>query len=255
MNLPPPQGFQRIRLPAGTAWILPRARKPLVAGWQKLNFQAPLRLASRQHPQAVLFQGRAPVVSFPCTGLGWIVVRPCFHGGYWGRLTRDLYLGPSRASRELSRSRALRSKKIPTPEILAVLFYPAGGFLRIDVVTSAVPHARDLVSFLSNRPTNSEQKGALSAIRSLFSRLLLHGIFHPDLNARNILLSRKTRGPWQAWLLDVDAVQFRTARDPQTETANRNRLLRSLLKRTRLGDLGMDERRVRALWSELFPTR
>lgn len=147
----------------------------------------------------------------------------------------------------------LLSRKISTPEILAVLFYPAGLFLRIDVVTSAIPESRDFVSFLSNEPTKSERSGALAAIRSLFRQLHRNGVLHPDLNARNILLSRNPKGPWRAWLLDVDAVRIETPDDPRTDTANRNRLLRSLLKRSRMGDLGIGENHVRILWRELFP--
>lgn len=253
MTVPlPPAGYDRVLLPLGGAWVLPRAKKPLLAGWKKLNDRVPLRQAARRHPEATLFRGRAPVVSFPCLGLGSVVVRPCWHGGYWGRLTRDLYLGSSRAMRELLRSRALLSKKIPTPEILAVLFYPAGCFLRIDVVTASVTDSRDLVSFLSSRPSFVEKKSGLAAIRFLFSKLHQHGIVHGDLNARNILLSDNSK---KAWLLDVDAVDFGKPRDPETDTANRNRLLRSLLKRARLGELGMEESSVPALWRELFPAR
>lgn len=251
----PPQGYQSIPLPIGSAWVLPRVKRPLLTNWQKLNPRLPLHRAARRHSAATVFQGRAPVVAFPCPGLGELVVRPCLHGGIWGRLTRDLYLGPSRGSREVIRSQWLHAKKIPTPEILAVLFYPAGCFLRMDVVTSAIADSRDFVSFLSSQPTKSEKKGGLTAIRSLFSKLHQHGILHPDLNARNILLSRNPKGYWQAWLLDVDSVEIGTPGNPQTETANRNRLLRSLFKRSRLGDLGMNEAHVQALWHELFPTR
>ena len=37
------------------------------------------------------------------------------------------------------------------------------------------------------------------------------------------------------------------------DTANRNRLLRSLLKLARRGDLGWSEQEVPRLWRELFP--
>lgn len=252
---PPPDGYQNFRLPTGTAWVLPRAKKPLLAAWKKLNPSIPLRQAARRHPEAILFRGRAPVTSFPCPGLGGVVVRPCWHGGLWGQLTRDLYLGHSRANREVVRSRWLHAKQIPTPEILAVLFYPAGFFLRIEVVTSAIPSSQDFVSFLSARPEAADRQGALAAIRSLFSTLHHHGVVHPDLNARNILLSRQPKGDWRAWLLDVDAVWFGKPRNPVHDTANRQRLLRSLLKRARLGDLGMGESAVTALWHELFPKK
>ena len=252
---PPPSGYEGISLPTGSAWVLSGAKKSLIAGWQKLNPRIPLHHAARRHPKAMVFRGRAPVVSFPCPGLGDIVVRPCLHGGYWGRLTRDLYFGPSRASSEVIRSQWLQSKKIPTPEILAVLFYPAGCFLRIDVVTSAIPASQDFVAFLSSRPKAVEKKSATKAIRLLFSKLHQHGILHPDLNARNILLERKNKGPWLAWLLDVDAIRMGANRNAAIDTLNRNRLLRSLLKRARLGDLGMEESSVKLLWRELFPSR
>jgi 3-deoxy-D-manno-octulosonic acid kinase len=252
-TFPPPSGYISITLPTGSAWVLPWAKKSLIASWQKLNPSLPLRLAARRHPLSGLFRGRAPVVSFPCPGLGSIVVRPCVHGGQWGRLAQDLYFGPSRALREVVCSQYLHEKKIPTTEILAVLFYPAGCLLRIDVVTSAIPDSRDFVSFLSSRPKKMEMKSALRAIRALFSKLEQNGILHPDLNARNILLAPKAKGPWQAWLLDVDAVRFETPNNTFVASANRSRLLRSLFKRAQLGDLGMTESSVKILWQELFP--
>lgn len=249
----PPAGYQGLRLPVGSAWVLPAAKKPILTAWNQMDPGQPLSRAARRHPQAVLFRGRATVVSFPCAGWGETVVRPCWHGGYWGRLARDLYVGPGRAAREIACSARLRSQKIPTPEILAVLFYPAGCFLRIDVVTAAIPAGRDLVSFLSSRPGPTDRKNALGSVRSLLSSLYRRGIVHPDLNARNILLSHLPKGRWQAWLLDVDAVRFERPRSATVDSANRHRLLRSLLKRARLGDLGMRETDVSSLWHELFP--
>jgi len=213
----------------------------------------PLRLSARRHPAARLYRGRAPVVAIPCQGLDTIVVRPCFHGGFWGILTQDIYLSSSRARREIIRSQWLQDRKIPTPSILAVLFYPAGPGLRIDVVTAAIPNSMDFVSFLSSSPSAADRKGALGAIRSLFSRLHHHGIVHPDLNARNILLSRRPRSPWQAWVLDVDAIRIEEAGHAKVDQSNRHRLLRSLLKRARRGDLGLPASAVPALWRELFP--
>jgi hypothetical protein len=57
----------------------------------------------------------------------------------------------------------------------------------------------------------------------------------------------------QAWLLDVDAILLDIGAPAQVEIANRNRLLRSLLKRSRCGDLGYSEKEIPALWRELFP--
>jgi hypothetical protein len=63
-----------------------------------------------------------------------------------------------------------------------------------------------------------------------------------------------TKNP-QAWLLDVDATTRNEANSDPVDTSNKNRLLRSLLKRARCGDLGYSEREIPALWRELFRRR
>jgi tRNA A-37 threonylcarbamoyl transferase component Bud32 len=183
------------------------------------------------------------------------VVRPCAHGGLWGQLTRDLYLGPERARKEIRCSFQLQAKKIPTPCILAVLFYPAGPFHRIDIITSYVPESHDLASFLSTRPKLAERTRAFASVRHLFKICAQHGFHHADMNARNILLSGSLNKKLEAWLLDVDAVTRNETNSDHVDTSNKNRLLRSLLKRARSGDLGYSEREIPALWRELFPRK
>jgi len=255
MNLLPPAGFELIRLPTGPAWVRPALRRNLSSLWQKQKSNPPLRDLARRHPGHRTFPGRAPVTLLPVSGSpGW-VVRPCVHGGIWGQLARDLYCGTERARKEIRCSSQLQAKKIPTPSILAVLFYPSGLFLRIDIITSYVPESRDLASFLSTRPKPAERARVFASIRHLFQICSQHGFLHADLNARNILLSESLAKKPQAWLLDVDAVTRNEANSDQVDTSNKNRLLRSLLKRARCGDLGHSEKEIPALWRELFPPR
>ena len=136
-----------------------------------------------------------------------------------------------------------------------MFFYPAGPFYRIDVLTSFVPESRDLASFLSTRPSPLQRRRAFVAVRKLLHQCAQHGIRHPDLNARNILLSGLLSPPISAWLLDVDAIQRESDPSSKVATANRNRLLRSLIKRSRLGDLGFSEKEIPKLWREIFPTK
>jgi len=225
--------------------------KALLSTWKKLNPQAPLRQAARRHSQHHLFAGRAPVVLFPITTTTQLVVRPCVHGGLWGKFSRDLYTNTTRALKEIERSSLLTTKKIPTPLIQAALFYPAGSLWRIDIVTSYIPNSLDLASFLSTRPSSPARNRAFSSIRKLFQKCRLNGILHPDCNARNILL---TESPSHAWLLDVDAIQVEPQNPSRVDIANRHRLLRSLLKLSKLGALGFSEKEVPTLWRELFPS-
>jgi len=250
---PAPKDFVSRRLPGGTAWFRPKLEKPILTAWKKTGDRLRFSEVTRRTPASFRHAGRAPVFSASFPGAGILVVRPCAHGGEWGRIAGDLYLGPARARREILASRRLDRLGIPTPAVEAVLFYPAGLFVRIEVVTRLVPASRDLVAWLSSRPGPAERKRFFSAVRRLLDQLSRHGVRHPDLNARNILLS--TSGDCTAWLLDVDAVHFENPGSPSVGTANRNRLLRSLLKRARLGDLGWSESEVAKLWQELFPRR
>ncbi len=251
----PPSGFVLVQLPTGPAWLRPKSKEPILHLWKKLNPKLPLRIVASRHPQRRLYPGRAPVTALPCPGLGEIIVRPCLHGGFWGKLAQDLYCGSHRARREIDLAQKLHQEKVPTPYILAVCFYPAGPFYRIDVLSSFVPDSRDLASFLSTRPSPLQRRRAFVAVRKLLHHCTQHGIRHPDLNARNILISGLTTPPISAWLLDVDAIRRESEPASNLATANRNRLLRSLLKRARLGDLGFSEKEIPKLWREIFPTK
>ena len=248
-----PNGFITRNLPIGCAWFRPKTEKAIRAVWQKRGTYLRLSEIARRLPGSHHNAGRTSVYSAPFPGAGTLVVRPCVHGGWWGRVAGDLYLGPSRVVREILAADRLHRMKIPTPQVEAVLFYPAGPFVRMEVVTRKIPESQDLVQRLASRPGPAERYRIFSAVRKLLAQLHRQGIRHPDLNARNILLSGK--GTSAAWLLDVDAVQFDTPSSTTVDTANRNRLLRSLLKRARLGDLGWSESEVAKLWKELFPRR
>ena len=248
-----PEGFHAETLPTGLAWFRPEAKKPVLTFWKRSAAGLPLGKVAGRHPDSRRFPGRGTVVSAPFAGLGTLIIRPCVHGGFWGRLAHDLYWGPRRVCREILRSERLTQMGIPTPRIQAALFYPAGPFFRMEVVTSFIQGGRDLNDLISSRPPAGQRSRIFSAVRKLLEQLQRHGVRHPDLNARNILLSPSGSGSWNAWLLDVDAVHFGDSSSPAIDTANRHRLLRSLLKLARLGELGWSEQEVPRLWRELFP--
>ena len=253
MNLTAPQGFQLEKLPTGPAWLRAEAKKSILTFWKRADAGLPLSQVARRHPDSRRFIGRGTVGSAPFPGIGALIIRPCFHGGCWGRLARDLYFGPARALREVRCASRLETMNIRTPKIQAVLFYPAGPFYRMEVVSSFIPQSQDLTTILSRRPLAGERSRVFSAVRQLLADCRRHGVRHPDLNARNILLAQVPRGGWTGWLLDVDAVRFEEPNREMVDIANRHRLLRSLLKRARHGDLGWSEAEVPRLWQELFP--
>ena len=119
-----------------------------LAGIREALRQGTLYEYGARHPRARRLSGRGVAYAVP---LGDdpdpVVIRHNRHGGALARLTRDLFLPPTRVEHELRTSEALRLAGVPTPPVLAVAVYRAGGLLRrSDVVTREIPDAHDLSS-------------------------------------------------------------------------------------------------------------
>lgn len=187
-------------------------------------------------PDALVFQGRAPVYAIPLAPLsGRVAVRHVMRGGFAGRLLHDRFLPPTRVARELTAAFRLRLGGVPTPEVLAVGTYPAGGFFRrADVVTRFIEGGADLSAVFGDVRNDAQRHPILDAVAKLLSRLTASGAQHPDLNLKNVLISSADDG-YIAHVLDVDRVHFHVPGDPLVARANIERLMRSLRQwRTRL---------------------
>jgi hypothetical protein len=185
---------------------------------------------------ALVFQGRAPVYAIKLPPLvGRVAVRHVMRGGYAGRILHDRFLPPTRVARELTAAFRLRLGGVPTPEVLAVGTYPAGGFFRrADVVTRFVEGGADLSAVFGDVRNDAQRHPILDAVARLLSRLTATGAQHPDLNLKNVLITSAEDG-YVAHVLDVDRVHFHVPGDPLVARANIERLMRSLRQwRTRL---------------------
>jgi hypothetical protein len=85
----------------------------------------------------------------------------------------------------------------------------------------------------------AERLEAWRATARLLQRLAQTGVWHPDLNAKNVLIlppgfdEASGRSVHTAIVLDIDRVRLVVPGDPQLAEANLERLLRSLRKRAR----------------------
>ncbi len=187
--------------------------------------------ADRPQPRAL--RGRAPVfvATLPESDLT-VVVRHAWHGGLLAPLTGDLFRAPTRAPTEMQYSRMLRDIGIPTVEVLGFARYSAWlGLCRVDVVTRFIPDAHDLGMVAAGLAPHIDLDDALGATLKLLIRLAEHGVIHPDLNVKNILLRAAERGALEALIIDIDVVRWDSARPPsQTMRANTTRLARSMRK-------------------------
>ncbi|MBY6225617.1 3-deoxy-D-manno-octulosonic acid kinase [Ferrimonas balearica] len=153
------------------------------------------------------------------------VLRHYWRGGLPGKLFKDgyLYLGEQRSRpwQELSLMVALKAKGLPVATPVAARLTRTGLNYRADLLTEMLPQSQDMVKHLSG--------GAMAAVRwqalgSVLARFHREGVYHADLNARNILLSQG-----EFFLIDFDRGELR---NPATDwqQANLARLRRSLLK-------------------------
>ncbi|GAB1344736.1 lipopolysaccharide kinase InaA family protein [Gemmatimonas sp.] len=186
--------------------------------------------ASQPQPRAL--RGRAPVyVAQLPDGGPQVVVRHAWHGGLLAPVTQDVFRRPTRAPIEMARSAELHRLGIPTTEVLGYALYDAAfGLVRVDVVTRYVDNTADLGMVLAGLVPAIECEAALTATLELLERLAVHGVVHPDLNVKNILLQTTTGSSPRALVIDVDVVHIETSTPDRTMQRNVARLTRSLHK-------------------------
>ena len=189
------------------------------------------------HPDRRQMKGRGDVFAAPLPGEeDSVVVRHAFRGGAPARLTRDLFLPPTRGLRELLVSQRLRAAGVRTPEVVAYVTYPAGAILRrFDIATREIPNGADLFAWLAATEDEGARDVVLSAAAGAVASLVAAGAHHPDLNIRNVLVAPGPDGGLSGWILDVDRVRFHVPGSPTVRDANITRLRRSLRKSMRLG--------------------
>ena len=175
-----------------------------------------------------------------------VVVRNSRHGGRLAWITRDFFLAPTRAPRELATAVRLAAEGVPTPEVVAYAVYGGAGPLhRSDVATAQVDGV-DFPSAWAAMPGRAERDAMLDAVAALLRGLQASGAWHQDLNVRNVLVSR-AGGAMTAWVLDVDRVVFHARGDPGVALRNARRLARSLAKWRALKQLDLGEDQLRRL--------
>lgn len=203
--------------------------------------------ASKQ-PDALDLGGRVPAYSVLIPGQERrVVVRHSHHGGLLGPLQGDLFFPPTRAPYELLVSHLLAGLGVRTPLVVAIAVYPVKRiFRRSDVVSLELP-GRDLGKALRDQPDADVRKGWLDSIAALIRALTSIGAWHPDLNVGNVLLVESGPSAWEAYVLDIDRLQFAPPSDPTVRDANLDRLERSIRKlRSRFG-VGFDDAEMRQL--------
>jgi 3-deoxy-D-manno-octulosonic acid kinase len=192
------------------------------------------RLRGNNHPgQPSRFAGRETLRSVTLKNGENALIRAYRHGGVFRWISgKTFFSWPPRPFRELAITEELRRRGVPTVEVYgAGVEGIIGPFYRGWLITRELKGSYDLWTALQNgfvRKWTAEK--VLRSVASSLRSLHREGVYHSDLNLKNILVKAEPAGV-KAYIIDFDkAVLFvRGLPDPLVKK-NLRRLFRSMSK-------------------------
>jgi len=174
-----------------------------------------------------------------------LVVRRFAHGGLFRWAMGRRFADPERPFRELALSDRLRGLGIQTPEVIAAraVLAPLGrvvGGWTLDLVTRRVEGALDVAHWLEalreERVSSSARRVVARELGRFVGRFHAAGLWHADLNPRNLLLVGDAAGedgePPSVQTIDLDRSRIvEGGVGAEHRRANLARLLRAVLRR------------------------
>jgi 3-deoxy-D-manno-octulosonic acid kinase len=192
------------------------------------------RLRGNNHPgQPSRFAGRETLRSVTLKNGENALIRAYHHGGVFRWITgKTFFSWPPRPFRELAITEELRRRGVPTVEVYgAGVEGIIGPFYRGWLITRELKGSYDLWTAFQNgfvRKWTAEK--VLRSVASSLRSLHREGVYHSDLNLKNILVKAEPAGV-QAYIIDFDkAVLFVAALPDPLVKKNLRRLFRSVSK-------------------------
>ena len=183
--------------------------------------------------EAGLFQGRGRLRTLELSNGDAALIRPYRHGGLFRHLLQGVFFTwPPRPFRELVITEEVRRRGIPTAEVFAACVRRIWGpFYRGWLVTRQLKGGQDLWTAI--RDGFVGQTGAqkvFNAVAASLHGLHREGIYHRDLNLKNIVVRRESDGV-KGYIIDLDRATLFLGEVPMAlARRNLDRLLRSANK-------------------------
>jgi 3-deoxy-D-manno-octulosonic-acid transferase len=179
------------------------------------------------------YQGRAALRAIRLRDGESALIRSYRHGGFFRAVTRAWFLSwPPRPFRELAITEALRRRGVRTVEVYAAgVQRVCGPIYRGCLVTRELRDARDLWATLRDASAGPGRlESILKAAAETVHAMHREGVYHSDLNLKNILIRVKPEGV-DGYVIDLDRARLFLGKLPQPLVKkNLDRLLRSALK-------------------------
>jgi 3-deoxy-D-manno-octulosonic acid kinase len=219
-----PQGFSKVTADAG-CWLLVRNDK-----MEGISAEACL---AGGHQQPGRFEGRERLRSLDLANGDRALIRTYRHGGLFRHCSGGVfYSWPPRPFRELVITEEIRRRGIPTVETYGACVKRIWGpFYRGWLVTREVAGAQDLwQAFKGGLVQELGIERVLRAVAESLRALHREGVYHADLNLKNILIA-KEQNAIKGYIIDFDKAKlFLGDLPPELARRNINRLLRSVNK-------------------------
>ena len=221
-----PKGFKKLRVDRRRMVVVREGAEAHLSLEKLLTDQEAGREESR-------FHGRERLAVLPLDNGGSALARLYRHGGMLRCLTGGVFFTwPARPFRELAITEEARRRGLPTVEILAAsVERVCGPFYRGWLVTRELEGARDLWAVLQDdRFAAAPRQSLLAVVAQTIRQMHRQGIYHGDLNLKNILIRREA-DQLRSYIIDFDKARFFAGEVPAAK-AERNlaRLLRSVCK-------------------------
>lgn len=179
------------------------------------------------------FEGREPLRTVRLANGENALIRTYRHGGLFHRITGRAFLSwPPRPFRELAITEELRRRGVPTVEVYgACVEQFLGPFYRGWLITRELKGSCDLWSALRNGFARQwTMAEVLRPVAVSLRSLHRQGVYHSDLNLKNILV-RAEAGAVKSYIIDFDNAKLFLGELPQPYAeSNLRRLLRSIWK-------------------------
>jgi tRNA A-37 threonylcarbamoyl transferase component Bud32 len=182
----------------------------------------------------VVFQGRGRLRALRLRNHDTVLVRAYRHGGLFRHLLGEsFFTWPPRPFRELAITEEVRRRGVPTVEVYAACVKRTWGpFYRGWLVTRQLTDSRDLWEAIRDGVIrNIGIKKVLAAVAVSLRGLHRQGVYHRDLNLKNILVRREPDHHVRAYIIDFDKAALFLGEVPVSLVRkNLYRLLRSANK-------------------------
>jgi serine/threonine protein kinase len=220
-----PEGFQKLTDLQGNRLVVrfDRQREILLSTCMEIEHRG----------DAATVFGRGDMHSVKLADGSTALFRCYRHGGLFRSLTGKWFFSwPPRPFRELSITEELRRRGVPTVEVFAACVEKIRGpFYRGWLVTRQLDEARDLwVGLQSGFCQSVGIDATLKAVAASIRRMHGEGVYHRDLNLKNILI-RSTGSGAESHVIDFDKAILVLGKLPAPlAQKNLDRLLRSVRK-------------------------